>query len=249
VTDPVGTLVSEGYKRLLGRSFCIETAVGGTLGLAAIAESGPYAVVISDMRMPKLDGAQFLAQVRDLAPTTVRMALTGYVDIETAMSAVNEGNPCSKENLSKAIEGAIAQYRLINAEKELLEQTLRGSIHVLSEVLSFNNPAAFGRAMRLHGFVQHALRALKPESCWQFEIAAMLSQLGCVTLSPELMNAVHTNNRLTPEDQRKYHAHPSPAREMLSRIPRMEAIATMIANQNNPNFQVEARSVEEKREI
>jgi response regulator RpfG family c-di-GMP phosphodiesterase len=248
--------VLEGYKRLLGREFSIETAVGGTLGLAAIAESGPHAVVISDMRMPQMDGAQFLAQVRDLAPTTVRMALTGYVDIETAMSAVNEGNifrfltkPCSKENLSKAMEGALAQYRLINVEKELLEQTLRGSVQVLSEVLSFSNPAAFGRAMRLRGFVQHVLNALKSESSWQFEIAAMLSQLGCVTLSPELMNAVYTNNRLTPEDQKKYDAHPSIAWEMLSRIPRMEAIAKMIANQNNPNFQVEARSVEEKREI
>src|ERR1039457_5564091 len=84
--------VLEGYKRLLGRNLSIDMAVGGKLGLAAIAESGPYAAVISDMRMPLMDGAQFLAQVRDLAPTTVRMALTGYVDIETAMSAVNEGN-------------------------------------------------------------------------------------------------------------------------------------------------------------
>jgi hypothetical protein len=184
------------------------------------------------------------------------MALTGYVDIETAMSAVNEGNifrfltkPCSKENLSKAIEGALAQYRLINAEKELLEQTLRGSVHVLSEVLSFSNPAAFGRAMRLRGFVQHAANTLQLKSSWQFEIAAMLSQLGCVTLPPELMDAVYADDRLTPEDQKKYDAHPSVAWEMLSRIPRMEAIAKMIANQNNPNFQVEARTVEEKSEI
>jgi len=69
--------VLEGYKRLLGRDVQADTAIGGELGLAAIAETGPYAVVISDMRMPQMDGAQFLAKVRDLSPGTVRLALTG----------------------------------------------------------------------------------------------------------------------------------------------------------------------------
>lgn len=248
--------VLEGYKRLLGRDFPADTALGGELGLAAIAETGPYAVVISDMRMPQMDGAQFLAKVRDLSPTTVRLALTGYVDIDTAMAAVNEGNifrfltkPCSKENLLKAIDAALAQYRLINAEKELLEQTLRGSVSVLTEVLSFSNPAAFGRAMRLRRFVQHVAEKLKLDSKWQLEIAAMLSQLGCVTLAPELMNAAYCGDRLSPDDQEKFDAHPAVAWEMLSRIPRLEAVAQMIANQNKPRYQVEARNSGERQDI
>jgi DNA-binding NarL/FixJ family response regulator len=248
--------VLEGYTRLLGRDLPLDTAVGGALGLEAIAERGPYAVVISDMRMPQMDGARFLAKVRDVAPVTVRMALTGHVDIETAMHAVNEGNifrfltkPCSKDNLLKAIDAALAQYRLINAEKELLEQTLRGSVRVLSEILSFSNPAAFGRAMRLRRFVQHVANKLELKSAWQFEIAAMLSQLGCVTLPPELMNAAYAGDRLSSEDQKKYEAHPAIAWEMLSSIPRMEAIAQMIAGQNNPNPHVEAKNPDERREI
>jgi response regulator RpfG family c-di-GMP phosphodiesterase len=248
--------VLEGYKRLLGRDFRIDTAVGGAEGLKAIATSGPFAIVVSDMRMPGMNGAQFLAKVRDAASTTVRLALTGYVDIDTAISAVNEGNifrfltkPCSKENLTKAIEAGLAQYRLLNAEKELLEQTLRGSVQVLSEVLSFSNPAAFGRAMRLRRFVQHVAEKLELQSIWQFEIAAMLSQLGCVTLPAELMNAAYAGDRLSAEDQTKFDAHPAVAWEMLSRIPRMQAIAQMIANQNNPHPQVEARDQEEKQQI
>jgi CheY-like chemotaxis protein len=248
--------VLDGYKRLLGREFSVDTAVGGALGLTAIAGNGPYAVVISDMRMPEMDGAQFLARVREIEPAAVRLALTGYVDIDTAMHAVNEGNifrfltkPCSKENLVKAIDAALAQYRLVTAEKELLEQTLRGAVYVLSEVLSFSNPAAFGRAMRLRRFVQHVTGKLNLKNAWQFEIAAMLSQLGCVTLPPELMNAAYGGEPLTPEQQKKYDAHPSVAWQMLSRIPRMEAIAQMIAQQNNPAPQVEARTIDQKREI
>jgi CheY-like chemotaxis protein len=248
--------ILEGYKRLLGRDVHADTAIGGALGLAAIAETGPYAVVISDMRMPQMDGAQFLTKVRSIAPTTVRLALTGYVDIDTAMAAVNEGNifrfltkPCSKENLLRAIDAALVQHRLLKAEKELLEQTLRGSVSVLTEVLSFSNPAAFGRAMRLRRFVQHVATKLKLESAWQFEIAAMLSQLGCVTLAPELVNAAYSGDRLSADDQNKFDAHPSIAWDMLSRIPRMEAIAQMIANQNKRQFRIEAPTPSEKHDI
>jgi CheY-like chemotaxis protein len=248
--------VLDGYKRLLGRNFSVDTAVGGAHGLETIAKSGPYAVVISDMRMPQMDGAQFLAKVREIAPSTVRLALTGFVDIETAMYAVNVGNifrfltkPCSKENLLLAIDGALEQYRLINAEKELLEQTLRGAIDVLSEVLSFSNPAAFVRAMRLRRFVQQVAAKLELKAAWQYEIAAMLSQLGCVTLPPEVISAAFAGERLTPEDQKKFDAHPNVAWQLLSRIPRMEGIAQMIAQQNNPRPCVEARSIAEKEEI
>jgi CheY-like chemotaxis protein len=248
--------VLEGYQRLLGRNFSIDTAVGGAAGLEAIAKTGPYAVVISYMRMPQMDGAQFLAKVREIAPSTVRLALTGYVDIETAIYAVNVGNifrfltkPCSKEDLLSTIDGALEQHRLINVEKELLEQTLRGAVNVLSEVLSFSNPAAFVRAMRLRRFVQQVAAKLELKSAWQYEIAAMLSQLGCVTLPAEVISAAYAGEELTPEDQKKFDAHPTVAWQMLSRIPRMEAIAQMIAHQNNPHASVEASNIEEKREI
>ncbi|MGD0891315.1 MAG: HD domain-containing phosphohydrolase [Terracidiphilus sp.] len=248
--------VLEGYKRLLGREVRVDTAVGGSLGLASIAETGPYAVVISDMRMPQMDGAQFLAKVHKIAPNTVRLALTGYVDIDTAMAAVNDGNifrfltkPCSKETLLKAIEAALVQHNLLRSERELLEQTLRGSVSVLTEVLSFSNPAAFGRAMRLRRFVQHVAEKLMLNSTWQFEIAAMLSQLGCVTLAPELMNAAYAGDRLSPDDQRKFDEHPAVAWEMLSRIPRMEAVTQMIVNQHKSRYQIEARTPGEKHDI
>jgi hypothetical protein len=53
--------------------------------------------------------------------------------------------PCEKDNLVASLNAALEQYRLINAEKELLEKTLSGSIHVLTRVLSLVNPAAFSR--------------------------------------------------------------------------------------------------------
>ena len=69
---------------------------------------------------------------------------------------------------------------------------------------------------------------------WQYEIAAMLSQLGCVTLAPETIEAVYSGLELTPNEQAQYDAHPSVAHALLSKIPRLEAIAWMIEHQNRP---------------
>jgi DNA-binding NarL/FixJ family response regulator len=248
--------VLDGYRRLLGRDRSLETAVGGEMGLAAIAESGPFAVVVSDMRMPQMDGAKFLTHVREVAPDTVRMALTGQTDLDTAMAAINDGRifrfmtkPCSRENLLNAVESGLAQYRLITAEKELLEGTLKGCVSVLSEMLSFSNPAAFGRAMRLRRFVQHAAQKLGLESSWRYEIAAMLSQLGCVTLNPDLVNSAYAREPLSEQEQRKYDGHSAIAAQMIARIPRMEAIAQMIAHQNKRPAEIKAATAQEKKEI
>jgi CheY-like chemotaxis protein len=231
--------VLEGYRRLLHREIPIDTAVGGIQGLTAIVERGPYAVVVSDIRMPQMNGVQFLARVRKSCPDTVRIALTGYADIETAGKAVNEGNifrfltkPCEKETLLQALTAALVQHRIMTAERELLENTLRSSVQVLTEVLSFTNPAAFSKALRLRRYVLHVVAKLKKELPWRFEVAAMLSQLGCITLDSDVLNAVCAGGKLSHDEQARYDAHPLAAWKLLSRIPRMEAIAWMIAQQN-----------------
>ncbi len=230
--------VLDGYKRMLHREFDVNTAVGGEAGLATIHEHGPYSVVISDMRMPGMTGSQFLGQVRQTTPDTVRMLLTGFTDLNAAMEAVNEGNifrfltkPCEKEVLAKAITTGLVQYRLVTAEKELLENTLMGSIKVLTDVLSAASPEAFGRSRRIARYVRHLLGKFRLPSPWLFEAAAMLSQLGCITLDPQLIQAAYIGDRLSPEDQARFAAHPKVARDLLVNIPRLEPVAWMISQQ------------------
>ena len=230
--------VLDGYKRMLHREFEVDTAGGGKQGLAATHEHGPYSVVISDMRMPEMNGAQFFAQLRQTAPDTIRILLTGYTDLSAAMDAVNEGNifrfltkPCEKEVLARAITTGLVQYRLVKAEKELLEKTLMGSIKVLTDVLSASSPEAFGRSMRIARVVRHLVSKFDLPAPWRFETAAMLSQLGCVTLDPELINAAYLGQQLSPEDQSRFDSHPQVAKDLLGNIPRLEPIAWMISQQ------------------
>lgn len=238
VDDEVSVL--DGYKRLFHNEFKIQTAIGGAAALAALAQNGPFALAISDMRMPKMDGAELLARIKELSPDTVRIMLTGNAEIQTAVRAVNEGNifrfltkPCTKDAMGKALTAGLMQYRLITAEKELLENTLQGSIQVLTEVLSLVNPAAFGRAARVRRYIRHIVGVLRLPNPWRFEIAGMMSQLGCVTLPTETIEAAYAHRKdFTPEEKELFDGHPKIAQALLSKIPRMEPIAWMIAHQN-----------------
>lgn len=121
--------ILDGYQRLLRKEFNVSVAQGGELGLATIRGNGPFAVVISDMRMPGMNGADFLAKARELSPDSVRMLLTGYADLNEAIDAVNKGHifrylnkPCEKEMLEEAINSGLVQYHAVAAEKELIKR-------------------------------------------------------------------------------------------------------------------------------
>jgi CheY-like chemotaxis protein len=237
--------ILDGFRRSLSREFLLETAAGGQQALKLTSENGPFAVVVSDMRMPGMDGIQLLSKIKAESPDTIRVMLTGNADMDTAINAINEGSifrflnkPCSKEMMGKTLTAALIQYRLVTAEKQLLEQTLSGSIQVLTEVLSLVNPAAFSRAERARRYIHHIVSAMALGNPWQYEVAAMLSQLGCVTLPPETVDAVYAGKALTPEEQAHYDAHPSVAYDLLSKIPRLEPIAWMIDHQNRPVSEV-----------
>ncbi len=230
--------ILDAYKRYFRKQFAIETAPGGEAGIEAIKTRGPFAVVVSDMRMPGMDGVEFLTRVREKEPDTIRIMLTGQADMEDTIAVVNEGNifrfltkPCGPERMASALNASLEQYRLVIAERELLEKTLMGSIKVLTEVLSLVNPAAFGRASRIKRYVRHMATQLKLPKAWRFEMAAMLSQIGCVTLLPDTLLKVYAGQPLSDDEKRMYSSHPSVASKILSNIPRLEPIAHMIKDQ------------------
>jgi len=229
------------YKRNLRKQFPIEVAGGGEEGLEAIEEKGPFAVIIADMKMPGMDGIKFLTKVKEVAPDTVRMMLTGNADVQIAMNAVNKGNifrfltkPCQPAVLAVMLKAGIRQYRLINAEKELLEKTLRESIKVLVEILSLVNPGAFSRSSRIAPYVKYIAEKLRLSNIWQYELAAMLSHIGFVALPPEILYKTYNQKQLTAEEQKMWDSYPSVGSKLLAKISRLEPVARMIEDQQKP---------------
>ncbi|HEY1802114.1 MAG TPA: response regulator [Terriglobales bacterium] len=236
VDDDAETL--EGYRQLLESEFRVETAVGGEDALVALNNRGPYAIVVSDLRMPGMNGIEFLAKARVAAPDTVRIMLTGHADVNVAIEAVNQDHifrfltkPCERDSLRSSLGAGLVRYRLVAAEKEILENTLVGGIKVLTDVLGAVSPEAFGRSLRITQYVRHLISKLNLPAPWRLEAAAMLSQLGCITLDSELLRAAYAGTPLSTEEQARFDAHPAVARDLLMSVPRLEAVAWMVGEQ------------------
>jgi DNA-binding NtrC family response regulator len=110
--------VLEGLMLQLRRDYEVHTALSGDEALKTLETLGGVAVVISDMRMPKMDGATFLHHVLTLYPATTRILLTGEKGRDAAVSAVNNARifrfltkPCPPDQLRSAVEAGVTEYR------------------------------------------------------------------------------------------------------------------------------------------
>lgn len=230
-------LVLDGLRLTLGRKFAVESATSGAQGLELIraAAANPFTVIISDMRMPGMNGAELLSQARQLAPDTIRVLLTGQADLESAMAAVNEGQifrfltkPCPAPSLLQVMETATKQYELVHAERELLEQTLRGAINMLSDVLAMVSPKAFGQAASIREHASALAAKLGAENRWAIEIAAVLSQVSVMTLPERTMEKVYAGEPLSPEEKQMVGQLPRITDQLLANIPRLDLIRDML---------------------
>ena len=226
------------WERSLGRHFELETADSGEGALARLPQRGPYAVVVADRQMPGMDGIQLLSAFRQRNPDTVRMMLTGNADLETTIRVVNEGNifrfltkPCPQDLLSTALRDALAQHQLINAEKELLNKTLGGSIKLLTDILSAVDPQSFGRAQLLRDTVASIADKLKLENAWELHLAIMLAPLGYITVPPATLLKARAGGPLTEAETRMLTAIHETAARLLANIPRLEGVARIVRYQ------------------
>jgi ActR/RegA family two-component response regulator len=238
VDDDLNILAT--FSRTFGLKYDVDTAMDGNEGLETLKERGPYAVVVSDLKMPGMSGIDFLTQVRERQSDTVRMMLTGFADLETAIEAVNQGNvfrfltkPCQMEDLGKAVEAALTQHRLVMAEKTLLRETLRGCVTVLSEILSMANPTALGRSERITPYIRRVGRQGIIPDFWKVELGTMLSQIGCMTIPESVLEKARLPvEKRPPEDQQILAMHPEVGGGLIAHIPYLEDVAKMIRLQD-----------------
>ena len=182
--------ILKAIQRSMRKHFQITTASGGKEALRLMERAAePFQVIVSDMKMPEMNGAQYLKEARKLSPDTVRILLTGFAEVDLVTEAINEGHiyrfigkPCSAAVLMGALNDGVRQHELLTAEKVLLEQTLKGCVMALTEILSLASPEAFGRATRVRQLATILAGEIKAPDMWQIEVAALLSQIGAITL-------------------------------------------------------------------
>jgi response regulator RpfG family c-di-GMP phosphodiesterase len=236
VDDEVALL--DGLRRQLRGKFDVTTAAGADEALALMAVQGPFAAVLSDMHMPGTDGAAFLAEVRQRMPDTVRLLLTGQADVATAVAAVNDGQifrfltkPCPPETLLTALGHAVEHYRLVRVEKDLLEQTLRGAVQSLIDVLALAHPAAFSRAVRIAQIVTELSESMTGRRDWEVEVTGLLAQIGAVTLPVQVLEKMDNGLPLSREERAMLAKVPGTSQDLLAHIPRLENVVAAIGYQ------------------
>jgi diguanylate cyclase (GGDEF)-like protein len=128
------TNVTSGIASNLHGRFTVMTANSGTEALDILSEHGPFAVVLSDLRMPSMDGIELLRRVRHQYPETIRIMLSGNADLAATIQAVNSGGiqhlllkPSSPEELRNVLENACAEFDRQAKERALaLEDPMLG---------------------------------------------------------------------------------------------------------------------------
>lgn len=237
--------VLEGLRLHLRKDFDVQCAGSGAEALQRLRELKSVAVIVSDMRMPAMDGATLLHTVMLQFPSITRILLTGDAGRDAAVSAVNKGNifrfltkPCAPDQLRGAVDAAVIQHRLLKAEQRILQETVLGCIQALSDVLALASPVAFGRALGVKRLAMEFAARLDCADYWQLEAAAMLSQIGYLSLPAELVEKLYFRENLTPTEQQAADDVSKVAIRLLEHIPRLEPVLQIITALNWTDEQV-----------
>ncbi len=242
--------VLDSLRRHLQDTYEVLTAASGAAGLDVLKQHRDVAVVVSDMRMPEMDGATFLRHTRVLRPSSVRVLLTGQADMSAAIKAINEGQifrfltkPCAPDQFLSVIGEAIRQYELIAAERLLLQRTLVGAIKALTDIMTLVSPAIVGRAQRLKRRVSALATELKLEERWQVETAALLSHLGEVSLPDALTDKIAQGTELDEEEAQRLRETTRAANRLINHVPRLEAVSAILNALAEPGVGADPRIV------
>jgi CheY-like chemotaxis protein len=229
------------FKFSLQRTFDIVTSNDPSEALDLVKNEPNIAVVVSDFKMPRMDGATFLAQVRDISAHTVRILLTGQANTDVAARGVNQGQifrfltkPCTRTALSDALKDGLQQFSRVVTEQEVLQSTLHNTVRVLSEALGLANPEAFARAERIRNLALRLAQTLGMKSILDLELATMLSHLGCIGLPRTIFDKINRGIPLASDEEALHAEHPYIGALLIERIPRLEPVASIIAAQLAP---------------
>ena len=239
LVDDEPDLLTAMVRNLRKWPYEITTCARGVEALQRLVQGQPFAVIVSDLRMPEMDGVTLLAEAGKIAPDTVRILFTGMPDLEHAVAAINKGaifrfitKPCPTALMALTLNAAVEQHRLITAERVLLEETLRGSVQALLDILAATHPLAFGRAGRLRRSMSALASKLQIAAKWQMEIAAMLSQIGYVTLPPATLERIYQGAKLSEAEQAMLGRLPGMVSQILGNIPRLEPVLEILRYQD-----------------
>jgi len=233
--------VLESLTDTLRKRFDVTTTTNGFEALRFLKEDG-FEVLVSDMRMPMLNGARFLSLAREHAPDTVRLLLTGQSSLDDAVIAVNDGEvfrvmlkPCPGRDLIATLESAVTRHREIVGQRELEARSARGVAQSFMELAAAVDPTAPERAERIVANARELAETVESTvSLADLEPACQLMQLGVVGLSHETVTQLTRAQRITREQAAELERLPELSRPFLRPIPTLQSVDVLLGAASEP---------------
>ena len=232
--------VLESLRDSLRRRFDIVPTTNGFEALKMmVAESFP--VVVSDMRMPLIDGARFLKLAREHAPDTVRILLTGQSTLDDAVATVNDGQifrfllkPCVTTDLIAAIDAGIAHHEELAARRPGGMDLASGVVRAMTAMAAAVDPTAAGRGERIRRSAVDLSKALKVSYGDEIGRACELSQLGAIALPRDTLAQLASDRALNAEQGAQLERLPESAASFLEGIPSLASERALIGHLARP---------------
>lgn len=230
--------ILETLRDFLAETYDVDAAGSGAEGLEYLKGSRNYAVVISDLHMPRMNGLEFLRQCELHSPLTTRLLFSGDAGSRMANSALDvslcfrvlpKTTPLA-EFLS-IVALAVRHHERAEVEHELLESTLRQSVCLLLDIFSATAPASFEMSLRLQRTVRQFAEAANLPSPWEVEMAAGLARIGAATLPPAVVAKFSSREKLNLAEKTLVEKIPEISARMIEAIPRMKGVAEIVRYQ------------------
>ncbi len=243
--------ILEGLQQLLGRRYDVVTAPSGAAGLQTLRGDRSIVAVISDMRMPGMDGAAFLTQARTVAPNVGRIILSGEMDVQSAIAAVNDGQvhkvllkPCPPPELHRALEQTIARFGDARAPQGGLHRAGSDGVHCVEyrhRLLSALREAIDTDALHLHyqpiiDLNSGRVRSLEALARWRHTTFGQVSPADFVKLAEESGEMPRLGQRILRRACRE-------ARQILGRLSARMAVNISMQQLEHADFLADLEDV------
>jgi DNA-binding response OmpR family regulator len=233
---PANLKLLEGMLRQQG--YQVRSFPRGRMALAAAAENPPELILL-DINMPEMNGYEVCEHLKSnekLAQIPV-IFLSALGETADKVKAFQSGGvdyvtkPFQLEEVQARVETHIKLQRAQQVEHDLLEKTLNGAVRALTELVHLTAPALALRSEAIRSIVVHITQRMATAESWQYELAATLSLIGCMTLPDEAFERAYGRQDPSEDEDRMFRAHPASGARLLSNIPRLEGVAEMIRRQ------------------
>ena len=172
-------------RNLRGKfEICISETVEDALSKVDEME---FPVIVSDMKMPGMNGADFLIKVKEKQPDAIRILLTGESGLEEAIKAINESDiykfltkPCPTEKLISTLDSALRLYRSAHIEELIMDKSVKGFVYIISDLMNIISPEIFKKSRDVSRIAKSSQTNFPINDKWSFEVASLVMYLGSI---------------------------------------------------------------------